>query len=258
MMEYILGGLGALCCGATIGGIGYGLYRCCTKNDLTTEIEKYNKLFLQNGGRANVMVFDVKKTNKQEIQFDITVPFDLRKVKKEFFGENVDLKLDDLPEFKQIKDDIDKKNKTSFAYNAYIKNKPYAYQLTFTISQNGELKVTRCGALNRNIHNAALWKRENMIQLLNILKSCVWSQKMTKGKQFLTTLNDNLVSLYDIINQFQNEELFNNINKNINKFYSTTSHPKEYEDVIIKRSYLSLTDVNDNKKQDKQDAISVK
>ena len=178
--------------------------------------------------------------------------------KNNFFDKNVALKLDDLPEFKQIKDDIDKKNKTSFAYNAYIKNKPYAYQLTFTISQNGELKVTRCGALNRNIHNAALWKRENMIQLLNILKSCVWSQKMTKGKQFLTTLNDNLVSLYDIINQFQNEELFNNINKNINKFYSTTSHPKEYEDVIIKRSYLSLTDVNDNKKQDKQDAISVK
>ena len=51
--------------------------------------------------------------------------------KNNFFDKNVALKLDDLPEFKQIKDDIDKKNKTSFAYNAYIKT-----SLSFILTKN--------------------------------------------------------------------------------------------------------------------------
>ena len=256
-MEYILGGLGALCCGITIGGIGYGLYRCCTKNDLTTEIEKYNKVYEQHGGIANMMVFDVKKTNEQEIQFEITAPLDLRRFNV-LFGKNNDQNFKDLPEFPQIINDIYDKKTNSIAHRCYKKNRPYSYQLTFTISQQGEITQTRCGALDRNIQDAKLWNRENMKRLLNILKLCVWSRKMTKGKPFFTTtLNDNLVSLYDIIDKYQNKELFDNIYKNISKFYSTTSPLKEDDDVIIRRSYLSLTDVNNDKKKDEQDVMSV-
>lgn len=247
-MEYILGGLGALCCGITIGGIGYGLYRCCTKNDLTTEIEKYNKVYEQHGGIANMMVFDVKKTNEQEIQFEITVPLDLWRFNG-LLGKNDDQNFKDLPEFSQIINDIRDKKTNSIAYRCYKKNRPYSYQLTFTISQKGEIRVTRCGALDRNIQDAKLWNRENMKRLLNILKLCVWSRKLT----IATLQEQNLATLYDTIDQYEGEQLFRKIKDN----FCNKIEPKVSEDVIVGYSAYNLTDVNDNKKKDEQDVMSV-
>ena len=65
MMEYILGGLGALCCGATIGGIGYGLYKCCRRPNLDAQyslIKNINNNFYTLTDPSHNLLFKIKLT----------------------------------------------------------------------------------------------------------------------------------------------------------------------------------------------------
>lgn len=135
-MEYILGGLGALCCGATIGGIGYGLYKCCRRPNLDAQyslIKNINNNFYTLTDPSHNLSFKIKLTKAKEIVVDIQLCIDKYKIDKlnecfKGFKENL---LDQISDCKDV---------------------IIAYPLKFKVNKDGNITI---------VHNGPARKQED-------------------------------------------------------------------------------------------------
>lgn len=207
-MEYILGGLGALCCGATIGGIGYGLYRCCNNNvksDIDNEKQRIIELLNKNGGNNIATEFRVCYTN-DNMRFDITLPLDYFKIKK----QDIDKDMHDLHNLKKIVSESQNKqhknNDNQFFIKAIAKRQPICYSLSFTLSKRGEIKIISNGISNRHTGDNIEYNVDKMKNILQTLDKCVW--RPTQGLKLLQDDFHDFVIMFNEINNNNYNNLF--------------------------------------------------
>ena len=128
-MEYILGGLGALCCAGIIGGIGYGIYECCRRPNLDEQynlIENINNNFDTLTDLSNNLLFNIKLTKAEEIVVDIQLCIDKDKIDK--LNES----------FKGFKNNL--LDQISNCKDAII-----AYPLKFKVNKDGNITIVYNG-----------------------------------------------------------------------------------------------------------------
>lgn len=201
-MEWILGGLGALCC---VGSIGYGLYRCCTKNDLTTEQKQHASMIKLYGGDEICGTCDVKKINENGstcICFDIQVPIGVDNLQEAVRGGKTDDMI--VSEFKEVL----KSSKGKLSDKI-------TYVCKFKLKSDGQFLVTTNGFHRPQLRYHAnfefvdkmltdLNKYMNFKKLKTMFKECERFQNIfacfkqcngqntdERGKQLFKLINDN-------------------------------------------------------------------
>ena len=96
-----------MCCGATIGGIGYGLYKCCRRPNLDEQynlIENINNNLDTLTDPSNNLLFNINLTKAEEIVVDIQLCIDKDMIDKlnEHFTDFKNNLLDQISNCKDV------------------------------------------------------------------------------------------------------------------------------------------------------------
>lgn len=253
-MEYILGGLGALCCIGAIGGIVYGVHRCCNNNvksDIDNEKQRLIELLNKHGGNNIAAEFQVCYTNKKQdtMLFNITLPLDYSKIKK----QDIDEDMHDLQNIKKIVSESQNKQHTNndnqFFIKAITQRQPIYYNLSFTLSKSGEIKIISNGASDRHTGDNIECNVDKMKNILQTLDKCVWEPR----RELKLPQDDfhDFVEMFDAINNNYND-LFEQL---CNKFSIVPFKASRGDDLVKsnRKHYFNLTDID----EDKEDVKSV-
>ena len=253
-MEWILGGLGALCCAGTIGGIGYGVYRCCknnVKSDIDNEKQRLIELLNKNGGNniaAEFKVYYNTNIEQDTIRFNITLPLDYFKIKK----QDIDEDMHDLQNIKKIVSESQNKQHTNndnqFFIKATTKRQPIYYNLSFTLSKSGEIKIISNGINNRHIGDNIEYTVDEMKKILQTLDKCVWKPK--RGLKLPQDDFHDFVEMFDAINNNYND-LFEQL---CNKFSIVPFKASRGDDLVNgnREHCFNLTDIDTGVQNDLQ------
>lgn len=253
-MEYILGGLGALCCGATIGGIGYGLYRCCNNNvksNIDNEKQRLIEVLNKNGGNNIATEFQVCYTNMKQdtIRFNITLPLDYSKIK----NQNIDKDMHELQDLKKIviglQNKQHKNNDNQFLIKAIAQRQPIYYNLSFTLSKSGEIKIISNGISNRYTDDNIEYNVDKMKKILQTLDECVWEPRL--GLELPQDDFHDLVNKFNAINNNNYNDLFKQL---CDKFSIAPFKARRGDDLVNgnREHCFNLTDIDTGVQNDLQ------